>query len=102
MHNVRSRLSYQSQRTLTLKKTFVVEDVAHIIKLPQCIRILDSGMRSSYKVTKILFHDRCNLHLMGGSYGKITPATAEYMVPYYEVCTLETRGFRVSCLRWVL
>lgn len=72
------------------KKTFAINDVAYVIKRSQSAGKLDSGMRGPYKITKVLPHGRYELQLVAGSYGKITQAAVEYMVPWQGEWTPDT------------
>ncbi|XP_022834550.1 uncharacterized protein LOC111362208 [Spodoptera litura] len=51
---------------------------------------LDSGMRGPYRVVKALPHGRYELQLLAGSYGKVTQAAAEFMIPWRGEWTPET------------
>lgn len=63
-------------------RTFKLNDLAFVIKSSQMTGKMDSGMRGPYKVTAVLPYGRYELHLLSGSYGKSTQASAEYMVPW--------------------
>ncbi|GBP69358.1 hypothetical protein EVAR_53435_1 [Eumeta japonica] len=43
---------------------------------------LDFGMRGPYRVEKVLRHDRYELRLLTGCYGKLTRAAAENIAPW--------------------
>lgn len=71
-------------------RAFKIGDFAFVIKQAQSTGKLDSGMRGPYKVTSVLPHDRYELELLSGSYGKRTRAATEYMVPWRGEWTPET------------
>lgn len=70
------------QQTSKPARTFKLNDLAFVIKSSQMTGKMDSGMRGPYKVTAVLPYGRYELHLLSGSYGKSTQASAEYMVPW--------------------
>lgn len=61
-------------------RSFVVGDQVFVSKATQSTGKLDSGMRGPYKVLRALPHQRYELELLAGSYGKKTQAAAEHMV----------------------
>nr|XP_012151311.1 PREDICTED: uncharacterized protein LOC105663895 [Megachile rotundata] len=70
----------------------VNQDVVFVPKSNQLTGKLDSGMKGPYKVMRALPHDRYELKLLAGSYGKVTQAAAAYMTLWHgewtpEVCT---------------
>lgn len=71
-------------------RAYKIGDFAFVIKQAQSTGKLDSGMRGPYKITSVLPHDRYELELLSGSYGKRTRAAAEYMVPWRGEWTPET------------
>lgn len=73
-----------------LPRAFKIGDSAFVIKQAQSTGKLDSGMRGPCKVISVLPHDRYELELLSGSYGKRTRAAAEYMVPWRGEWTSET------------
>lgn len=63
-------------------RSFEVNSLVFVKKQAQSMGKLDSGMRGPYRVMKILPHGRYELKLLAGSYGKLTQAAAEYMIPW--------------------
>ncbi|XP_026326330.1 uncharacterized protein LOC113235021 [Hyposmocoma kahamanoa] len=63
-------------------RAYKVGGLAFVIKSSQRTGKFDSGMRGPYKVITVLPHDRYELELLSGSYGKRTQAASEYMVPW--------------------
>ncbi|KAL4709763.1 hypothetical protein ACJJTC_004599 [Scirpophaga incertulas] len=61
---------------------FDVNSLVFVRKQAQSMGKLDSCMRGPYRVTKVLPHGRYELQLLAGSYGKLTQAAAEYMIPW--------------------
>ena len=63
-------------------KKFKINDFVYAIKRSQSTGKLDSGMRGPYRITKELANNRYELTLISNSYGKVTQASAEYLVPW--------------------
>lgn len=63
-------------------RVFQEGDAVFVIKYAQSKGKLDHGMRGPYRVIRVLPHDRYELKLLAGSYGKTTYAAAQYMVPW--------------------
>lgn len=63
-------------------RVYQVGDLVFVMKYSQSTGKLDPGMRGPYKVLKALSKGRYELELLSGSYGKITQAAAQYMVPW--------------------
>jgi hypothetical protein len=61
-------------------RIYGIGDFVFVGKSSQSSGKLDSGMRGPYKVIQQLPHDRYELELLTGSYGKKTQAAAEHMV----------------------
>lgn len=62
---------------------FELNSLVFVRKQAQATGKLDSCMRGPYRVMKILPHCRYELQLLAGSYGKLTQAAAEYMMPWH-------------------
>lgn len=71
-------------------RAFETNSLVFVIKQTQSTGKLDSGMRGPYRVVKALPHDRYELQLLTGSYGKSTQAAAQYMKPWRGEWTPET------------
>lgn len=63
-------------------RKFKANDFVFVIKRSQSTGKLDSGMRGPYRITKELANNRYELTLLSNSYGKVTQASAEYLVPW--------------------
>ncbi|XP_037298017.1 uncharacterized protein LOC119190343 [Manduca sexta] len=64
-------------------RSFCMGDTVFVRKTNQTAGKLDSGMRGPYVVKRVLPHDRYELKLLSGSFGKTTQAAAEYMVKWH-------------------
>lgn len=78
-------------------RTFQLNSLVFVRKQAQSTGKLDSGMRGPYRVVKALPHGRYELRLLAGSYGKVTQAAAEYIIPWRgewtpEVCAAYFSG----------
>lgn len=69
---------------------FQVGDMVFVIKYAQSQGKLDPGMRGPYRVIRALPHDRYELRLVAGAYGKTSYAAAQFMVPWRGEWTPET------------
>ncbi|KAF9407815.1 hypothetical protein HW555_012292 [Spodoptera exigua] len=87
--NQRSQDDYVNQGRRQ-PRTFAVGDFVFVIKASQSTGKMDSGMRGPYKVVKVLQHNRYELELLAGSYGKKTQAASEHMVRWRGEWTPDT------------
>lgn len=78
-------------------RIYKVGDLGFVIKSSQSKGKLDSGMRGPYKVVRVLPHDRYELELISGSYGKRTQAASQYMIPWRGEWTPETCAAFFEC-----
>lgn len=70
-------------------KRFGLHDLVYVIKRSQSAGKLDNGIRGPYRIIGVLPHNRYELQLVAGSYGKTTQAAAEYMLPWHGEWTPE-------------
>ncbi|XP_037295467.1 uncharacterized protein LOC119189551 [Manduca sexta] len=78
-------------------RPFAVNDKVFVKKSSQTTDKLDSGIRGPYRILKALPNNRYELQLLAGSYGKITQAAAEYMIPWQGEWTPETCSAFFEC-----
>lgn len=81
-------------------RPFSVNDMVFVRKDAQAMGKLDSCMRGPYRVLKVLPHDRYQLRLMAGSFGKTTEAAATYMTLWRGEWTPDVCSAYFDCEYW--